>query len=61
MKGRQEGPEKDAENGRRARMIKERHTMNDKERTGRNMNRREENRPDQNGTEQDRTNPNGTA
>jgi hypothetical protein len=48
-KGRQEGVDNDAEKGRKARMSKGRHTMNDKDRTHRNMNRRE------NRTEQNRT------
>ena len=52
-KGRHEGLEKDAEEGGKAIISKERHTMNDKERTGRNIT--EQNRTYQNTTEQNRT------
>ena len=52
-KGRHEGLEKDAEEGGKAIISKERHTMNEKERTGRNIT--EQNRTYQNTTEQNRT------
>jgi hypothetical protein len=42
-KGRQEGLEKDKEKGGKAIITKERHTMNDKERTGRNIDRTKQN------------------
>jgi hypothetical protein len=57
-KGRHEGLEKDAEEGGKAIISKERHTMNEKERTGRNIT--EQNRTYQNTTEQNRTEQNRT-
>ena len=64
-KGIQEGLEKDEEKGRKARILEERRTMNDKDRKDRSMNRTaqtrtEQNKTEQNGTTQDRTDQNGT-
>ena len=59
-KGIQEGLEKDEEKGKKARILEERRTMNDKDRKDRSMNRTTQTRTEQNRTEPNRTERNMT-